>query len=457
MITDDEVMRVFERADPAGSDDGASLIDAVRYLDALCTRDSIPTSIEPTPVRGTATSRYLWLTVAAAAVVAALIVAGVLQGRDDTSVTVAANRRHVTAVHVATGFVDAYGVSDTSRVMTYLADDADLSGMITSVEAARDRGGPEAFRLTMALLRAEGYKQAPTTCKVLSTSATGTTLRCPFAFQLLRSDEIGLGPFNGSYFDLTVRDRLIVRAAQHWETNEFSPQVWEPFANWVSKAHPQDVAVMYTDATSTLERLTPQSIRLWDRRTREYAARVTAASKTTAKRFVAAYGALDAERATSFLADDAYIFEMVSVFHRSKGTRDEFRLLLSLLKAQRYQQTFKACERLDRSVIGITFHCTFSFQLLGSEEIGRGSFRGGYFDLTVRDGEIVRASQRWDLKGSPWKPFARWVSKNFPEDVRPCTPTALRRDLGSPRKRSSSGSSTPTSTCEVNAPCWPSR
>jgi hypothetical protein len=46
--------------------------------------------------------------------------------------------------------------------------------------------------------------------------------------------------------------------------------MWEPFAGWVSKAHPEDAAVMYTDGTYSLARLTEESIRLWDQRSREY-------------------------------------------------------------------------------------------------------------------------------------------------------------------------------------------
>lgn len=38
MITDDEVMRLFERADPARVDHAAPVIDAAGHLDALRTR-----------------------------------------------------------------------------------------------------------------------------------------------------------------------------------------------------------------------------------------------------------------------------------------------------------------------------------------------------------------------------------------------------------------------------------
>ncbi len=53
MITDDEVMRVLERADPARVDDAIPLPDVADYFDALRTRSTTATviDIEPTPTR----------------------------------------------------------------------------------------------------------------------------------------------------------------------------------------------------------------------------------------------------------------------------------------------------------------------------------------------------------------------------------------------------------------------
>ena len=53
MITDDEVMRVLERADPARVDDAIPLPDVADYLDALRTKSTTATliDIEPTPTR----------------------------------------------------------------------------------------------------------------------------------------------------------------------------------------------------------------------------------------------------------------------------------------------------------------------------------------------------------------------------------------------------------------------
>ena len=85
MITDDEVLRLFERADPARTGDATPAIDAAGYLDALRTRsstvdyiDTEPASTEPP------TNRRRWLAAAGAAAAVAVIVGGlVLAARPD--------------------------------------------------------------------------------------------------------------------------------------------------------------------------------------------------------------------------------------------------------------------------------------------------------------------------------------------------------------------------------------
>ena len=69
MITDDEVMRLFERADPARIDDADSVLDAASYLDALAA-----TSADPTSLDEVTSGRRRWRLVAAAAAAAAVIV-----------------------------------------------------------------------------------------------------------------------------------------------------------------------------------------------------------------------------------------------------------------------------------------------------------------------------------------------------------------------------------------------
>jgi hypothetical protein len=206
--------------------------------------------------------------VAAAAVALVLIAALlIIQSReeapatDQTPVVAGAqeNTLNARAEEVATGFVEAYGAFDVEQATTYLADDATIAVL----------GAQDDLRLLSSWLEATGYQQIVDSCEEVGNAASGS-ISCTFAFHALRSGELGRGPFRGSSFDLVVRDGKIVHASQDWEIEKFSPQVWEPFANWVSTVHPEDAAVMYQDDSHSGVRLTQESIRLWEVRTLEY-------------------------------------------------------------------------------------------------------------------------------------------------------------------------------------------
>jgi hypothetical protein len=182
------------------------------------------------------------------------------------------------AEETARGFLDAYAAFDADRAVTYMTNDADITQMVTSIGATGVQGTLAEFRTLISLLQAQGYKQMLNSCEdrdrpvdLAARETVGTRLRCRFDFHLIRSDEIGLGPFSGSYFDLTVRDGEIVQASTHWDTGVFSPQMWEPFATWVSTAYPDDAAVMYGDETQTGAQLTDESIQLWEQHSRAFA------------------------------------------------------------------------------------------------------------------------------------------------------------------------------------------
>jgi hypothetical protein len=181
---------------------------------------------------------------------------------------------NASAEEVATSFLQAYGSFDADHTVAYLADDADISGLMTSVGAQGIHGTQGEFRLLISLAEATGYRQTLISCEELGSLTSGTRVRCTSDYHNFRSDEIGRGPFNDVSFDLTVRDGEIVQARQDFGIEEFSTQMWEPFARWVSKAYPEDAAVMYEDGGTSGMRLTKESIRLWDRHTRDYVAEV---------------------------------------------------------------------------------------------------------------------------------------------------------------------------------------
>ena len=173
-------------------------------------------------------------------------------------------------VEVATSFLEAYGAFDADQAITYLADDAEISKLIGSVGAQGVEGTREEFRLLVSFGEATGYKQTGISCEELGTSASGTGVLCTSDYHNFGSDQIGRGPFSAVSVELAVRDGEIVQARQDFGTEEFSTQMWEPFARWVSKAYPEDAAVMYEDGGTSGVRLTEESIRLWERHIQGY-------------------------------------------------------------------------------------------------------------------------------------------------------------------------------------------
>jgi hypothetical protein len=424
VITDDEVLRLFERADPARVDDDASVVDAAGYLDALRTRSSNVTIIEPTPTPTESPGGRRRAIILAAAAAAVVIVVGAVvlatRGDDDTApITnqptptsdVAEDTVDDAAVDVARGFVEAYGALDAERVLSYLADDAEITSLEDNGtrEDTREELTREELRLWLDWLETAGTQQMLNSCDEQSSSAAGTTVRCTYDYHSFGSDQLGRGPFTGSYFDLTVRDGEIVQATTYLEFEQFSPQMWSPFAYWMDANYPADADVMYDDPGRNGFRQTEESFQLWEQHLPEYVA------AQIAEAFVDAYRELDADRVIGYLAADADITGMSEV-----PTPEGLRLHLAWLEAIGHQQFEDVCAVTGSSATGITLRCPYIFHSFGSHELGLGPFSGSYFDLTVRDGTIVRAAVVDDLSEfSPqmWDPFATWMDANFPADA----------------------------------------
>jgi hypothetical protein len=166
------------------------------------------------------------------------------------------------AVQTATAFFDAYSRHDADLTASYLTAE--------SLDSYFD--GLESLRLEARWQAVTGGKTLPGRCEARSGGSSGTTVRCPYEFHGLRSEELGLGPYGGNYIDLTVSDGKIVRIADHiaYLTNGFSQEVWEPFAQWVADRHPEDVEIMYASAALTNRRASEESNQRWEQRTQEY-------------------------------------------------------------------------------------------------------------------------------------------------------------------------------------------
>ena len=173
------------------------------------------------------------------------------------------------AQEVATGFVEAFGAFDADRAISYLADDADILPLMSEVGVQDAEGTLDEFRLLISMEQAVGSKLTLDSCEGMESSASATEVRCTFDVHSLGTDEIGLGPYTGNYFALTVRDGEIVRASQYRDYSEIYDEMWYPFRTWVATNYPDDVEVMYQVGGHGV-RLTQESIRLWERHVREY-------------------------------------------------------------------------------------------------------------------------------------------------------------------------------------------
>ena len=235
-------------------------------------KPSDPGALERQRIRQVRTMRNR--KVGAFALTAAIVVAVVvvfLGTREPGHDVTLGNQPPATPVEVARGFLEAYRAFDADRALTYVAKDADVAELVRSI-GSTDLGGPPGLRLAISYLEAVGYEQIIDSCEEVSSGPSGGLVRCSFDLHLLRSDEIGRGPFGPAELDLGVVDGEIVRvSSMSFDFEEaFSQQVWEPFVEWVSSNHPGDAGRMYVDETHSEARLTEGSIRLWKRLTRQY-------------------------------------------------------------------------------------------------------------------------------------------------------------------------------------------
>lgn len=165
-------------------------------------------------------------------------------------------------VEIAVGFVNAYGLSDLDSAAGFLLYGSDRSAFVGERRPYRD------------FLESIGFVLILDSCEGGRSDDLSERVRCTFDYHALRSAEMGLGPYGGSYFDLTIRGEQIISISEHfeYESNGFSRQMWEPFAVWVADNYPEDAAVMYADwPNQSLQATTDESLSLWEQRSIEYA------------------------------------------------------------------------------------------------------------------------------------------------------------------------------------------
>jgi hypothetical protein len=204
-----------------------------------------------------------------------LVLAGCDGGNDRADQSEAETASQANAKEVAAGFLEAFAAFDAGGAIGFLADDAIILELVGSEGTQGVEGSLDELRMLISLLEAQRFQQLLDACEETGSSPSGDTVSCGFDYHLFGSDDVGLGPYTGSSFGFTVRDGEIVRASLAFGTDEFSPQMWEPFAAWISDAYPRDAALMYGDETQTGVQLTEESVALWGQHIPEYVAQAS--------------------------------------------------------------------------------------------------------------------------------------------------------------------------------------
>ena len=265
-MTHEQIDRMVRQANPVPDLKALEPVDAsVLVLDQqgrteMQTNDRVKVDQEQKkPRRG--------LLIGVAAAIAAIVAVGflILLGPGDDAPVADQPSVNETAspVEIATAFFEAFATFDAGKAASYL----------TAGAFAESAGMVESLSLETRFWEVQGFKLLLDSCEARASLPSGAVVRCTYDYHALRSDELGLGPYSGSWYDLTILDGKIASVSDHtvFLENDFSSQVWEPFADWVARTYPDDVLVMYTDASQTsMNRATEESIALWEQRSREW-------------------------------------------------------------------------------------------------------------------------------------------------------------------------------------------
>jgi len=207
--------------------------------------------------------------VAAAAVLGVVVV----RSEDHEGTPPPANQPSSTQVKEAEqtveGFLGALASFDRAAASTYVAEGAEptMGGIV-------DDSHEVVWTLRNRWDEATGWQvTAVDSCQGRAHTSAEVGVRCLYTAHQLGSDELGRGPFGGNMFLATVRDGEIVDISliTAHDTNGFADTMWNPFWNWMGKAHPNDESRMKAaeNPNSSPAQVT-SSLELWQRRVQEY-------------------------------------------------------------------------------------------------------------------------------------------------------------------------------------------
>jgi hypothetical protein len=132
-----------------------------------------------------------------------------------------------------------------------------------------------------------------------------------------------------------------------------------------------------------------------------------------ATEYVEAYGAFDAEKVASMLAEDAEVLPWESWEPR------DWQADLRYLDAAGFQFTFDECIEQTSEAGVVVVHCPYEAVGLGSDQIGMDPFGSHVFRVGVEDGQVVSSSMGFNFSrfaDGMWFPFQAWIQAFHPDD-----------------------------------------
>lgn len=263
MISDDDVMRLFEQADPARRPDRANdHVAGAGYLAALREQRSIDMTITETPQTPAQSSRPRhWALIGAAAAVAALtigLVAVVAQDNEppppaDPAPAPITSPSEVEEVDIAEQFYAALNDRDLATLQTLMGDDGVYDGIPVEDMPAH-----------LTALEAWDWTWKEVACEPEPADAG---VRCEIAVRNRLTELTGTELSGSSLF--TMIDGTIDRVdLDQLDFSDYSPNAFMPFQTWVSENHPDDYQTIWEENDSF--RQTPESAALLDQHLTEY-------------------------------------------------------------------------------------------------------------------------------------------------------------------------------------------
>jgi len=257
VITDDQVVALFAKANPVPSLDLIDPIEPVSpgHLEDPSERSREMTDLKTVESKDASRRRRSWLVPAFAGIA---IVVGL-------AVVPAWDRGPASPQDVADAYMEARQDLDTEAITGLFApdatvreDDFDLSEMPALIE----------------FWRATGWDWTPTGCTEISSGPAYNAFTCGYEFENDWTRALDHPPVTGGITLFIGGDEIsqITSLTSNIDRTQLN-DVWRAVIAWMTANHPDDTRTMYTDDMSRPE-LHPAAIALWERYTDEYVAEI---------------------------------------------------------------------------------------------------------------------------------------------------------------------------------------